>query len=35
LPSSPDRRLAQAALMQLRSGWRHWCAMQGEVYGAA
>ncbi|WXL27426.1 FUSC family protein [Ectopseudomonas mendocina] len=35
LPSSSDRRLAQSALVQLRSGWRHWCAMHGDVYGAA
>jgi uncharacterized membrane protein YccC len=35
LPSSPDRRLAQSALLQLRSGWRHWCSMRGEIYGTA
>ncbi|TBV00380.1 FUSC family protein [Phytopseudomonas dryadis] len=32
---SIDRRLAQAALLQLQSGWRHWCALQGERHGTA
>ncbi|MGE8359641.1 FUSC family protein [Pseudomonas sp.] len=30
-----DRRLAQAALLQLRGSWRHWCALRGETYGVA
>jgi uncharacterized membrane protein YccC len=32
---SIDRRLAQAALLQLQSGWRHWCLQRGEVDGIA
>jgi uncharacterized membrane protein YccC len=35
LPVSSHRRLAQAALGQLRAGWRKWCVMQGELHGAA
>lgn len=34
-PSSVAMRLAQAALLQLRTGWRQWCAMQGRDYGVA
>ena len=32
---SVDRRLAQAALLQLQTGWRHWCQLRGEQYGLA
>ncbi|OEO23864.1 fusaric acid resistance protein [Pseudomonas sp. J237] len=34
-PSRIELRLAQAALLQLRGGWRHWRAIQGEAYGVA
>ncbi|MCU1718990.1 FUSC family protein [Pseudomonas sp. 5P_3.1_Bac2] len=34
LPPSSHRRLAQAALGQLRAGWRKWCVLQGELHGA-
>jgi hypothetical protein len=32
---SIDRRLAQAALLQLQNGWRYWCLQQGDDYGIA
>ncbi|UYP29224.1 FUSC family protein [Pseudomonas sp. Z8(2022)] len=32
---SVDRRLAQAALLQLHNGWRHWCDLKGEAHGFA
>lgn len=32
---SIDRRLADAALLQLQSGWRHWCQLRGEAHGLA
>lgn len=32
---SVDRRLAQAALLQLQTGWRHWCHLRGETHGLA
>ncbi|MBA4245471.1 MAG: fusaric acid resistance protein [Pseudomonas sp.] len=34
-PPSIDRRLAEAALLQLRQGWQHWCEQQGENHGVA
>jgi uncharacterized membrane protein YccC len=30
---SIDKRLAEAALLQLQSGWRHWCHVKGEAHG--
>lgn len=30
-----ELRLAQAALLQLRNGWRQWCERQGELHGIA
>lgn len=32
---SIDRRLAQAAALQLQNSWRHWCLQQGDGYGLA
>jgi uncharacterized membrane protein YccC len=32
---SVDRRLAQAALLQLHNGWRQWCDLKGEAHGFA
>jgi len=32
---SIDRRLAQAAALQLQNSWRYWCLQQGEGYGIA
>lgn len=32
---SVDRRLAQAALLQLQNGWRQWCDLKGEAHGFA
>ena len=32
---SIDWRLAEAALLQLQTGWRHWCRLRGEKHGAA
>ncbi|MGP0174036.1 FUSC family protein [Pseudomonas sp. NCHU5208] len=34
-PSSIDRRLAEAALLQLQVGWRRWCQLQEKVDGLA
>ncbi len=34
-PPSIDRRLAEAALLQLHGGWQHWCGQQGEAHGLA
>lgn len=34
-PASVDQRLAQAALVQLQDGWRHWCALRGGRNGTA
>lgn len=34
-PSSIDRRLAEAALLQLQAGWRRWCQLQEKVDGLA
>jgi uncharacterized membrane protein YccC len=30
-----DRRLAEAALLQLHAGWCHWCRLRGEAHGPA
>nr|WP_288454275.1 FUSC family protein [uncultured Pseudomonas sp.] len=30
---SIDKRLAEAALLQLQNGWRHWCQLRGEANG--
>lgn len=32
---SVDKRLAEAALLQLQTGWRHWCHLRGETHGLA
>ena len=32
---SIDKRLAEAALLQLQNGWRHWCQLRGDTYGLA
>ncbi|VXC52912.1 Fusaric acid resistance protein conserved region [Pseudomonas sp. 8Z] len=34
-PSSIDRRLAEAALLQLQEGWRRWCGLQEGSDGLA
>jgi uncharacterized membrane protein YccC len=34
-PSSIDRRLAEAALLQLQDGWRRWCGLQEGTDGLA
>ena len=34
-PSSIDRRLAEAALLQLQEGWRRWCELQENSDGLA
>ncbi|MGG2397730.1 FUSC family protein [Pseudomonas sp. SH1-B] len=35
LAPSIERRLADAALAQLQSGWRRWCQLRGETHGLA
>ncbi|MBP8884535.1 MAG: fusaric acid resistance protein, partial [Pseudomonas sp.] len=32
---SIDKRLAEAALLQLQNGWRHWCQLRGGANGLA